>query len=64
MDVSKKQRKYPKERLVKGIKDFLKKRKIKSINMLMNNIGIFLRRKTKSVNKVANDIKIFLNMEK
>ena len=49
---------------MKDIKILLKKRKIKSANILMNNIGIFLKKgKTKTVNMVANDKKPFMKMK-
>ena len=45
---------------VKGTKIFLKKKKSKSVNMLVNDIEIFLKKKKKrSVNMVVNDVKIF-----
>ena len=51
-----------KEKLVKGIKIFQKKKKTKSENMVVNDIEIFLKKKdTKSVSIVVNDIEIFLN---
>ena len=45
------------KRLVKGTKFFLKKKKTKSVNMLMNDTDIFLKKK-KRVNMVVTDIEI------
>lgn len=48
---------------MKGAKILLKGRKIKSINMFVNDIEIFLKKsKTKSDNMFANDIKSILKM--
>ena len=53
-----------KKRLVKGIKVFLKKKKMESVNMLMCNTEIFLKKRNiKSINMVANNIKIFLKIK-
>ena len=44
---------------MKGIKIFVKKRKKKNVNMLVNDIEIFLKKgKTKSVNMVAYGVNI------
>ena len=49
-----------KKKHVKGIKIFLKIKKTKSANMLVNDTETFLKKKKKrSVNMVVNDIKIF-----
>lgn len=49
---------------MKGIKIFVKKRKKKNVNMLVNDIEIFLKKgKTKSGNIGTDDIKIFLKMK-
>ena len=54
-----KQKNVFKKRFVKGIKMFQKK-KIKSKNMVVNGIGIFLKKKeTKSLSMVVNDVEIF-----
>ena len=48
----------------KGIDIFLKKKKTKTINMLVNNIETFLKKKeSKSISMVVNDIEIFHNMK-
>ena len=54
-------KKLPKKKLEKGIKIFLKK---KNVNMVMNNIEIFLKeKKTKSFSMVVNDVEIFRKMK-
>ena len=45
VNIYQKTKKGFKKRLVKGIKVFLKKRKTKSVNMLVNDVEIFLNKK-------------------
>ena len=53
-----------KKSFMKGFKIFLRKKKLKNISMLVNDLDIILKwRKTKSENMVANVIKIFLKMK-
>ena len=50
-----------KENLQKGTKIFWKKKKAKSVNMLVSDIEIFLKKKKKrSINMFMNDIRMFL----
>ena len=52
------------KRPVNGKKIFLRKRKNKSVNVLVNVIDNFLKKRiTKSKNIVTNNIKIFLNIK-
>ena len=51
--------------LMKGIKVFLKKKKVKRVNMLVNDLEIFLKKgKTKSVNMFVSDKKNLPEEEK
>ena len=52
------------KRLMKGIKIFLRKKKSKSENMVVNNIEIFLKQKKKIINIFVSNVEIFQKMKK
>ena len=60
LDIIKKNMEGFKKRFTKSIKIFLTKRKIKSLNMLLNNIEIFLKKEKNK--KYQHDQKLYKNL--